>query len=63
MPEPFTASDKFQVVMREIEQRKRVYPRLVKGGSMTQQFADRQIAVMISIANDYRKLADQERLI
>jgi hypothetical protein len=59
----FTAADKLRAALREIEQRKRVYPRLVLAGSMTQQFADHQIAVMQAIAADYAKLDAAERLL
>jgi hypothetical protein len=35
---------------REVAQRKRVYPRLVRTGSMTQETADRELAMMQAIA-------------
>ena len=59
----FTADDKRAAILREIEQRKRVYPRLVERGTMTQAFADRQIQIMAAIACDYAKLAKTERLL
>src|SRR5262245_36409803 len=59
----FTAEDKLQAVRREIEQRVRVYPRLVMIGSMTQKFADHQLGVMRAIADDYEKLVETERLL
>lgn len=37
----------------EIRQRRRVYPRPIASGKMTQQAADREIAVMKAIAADY----------
>ena len=59
----FTATDKLQAVRREIEQRVRVYPRLVLAGSMTQKYSDFQIDVMRAIAADYEQLAAKERLL
>ncbi|WP_185982847.1 hypothetical protein [Aureimonas mangrovi] len=55
-----TALDKAECADREVKQRRRVYPRFVSDGRMTQAFADRQIAVMEAIAADYRIVADAE---
>lgn len=55
-----TAADKAECAEREVKQRRYVYPRRVADGKMTQAFADRQIAVMESIASDLRALADAE---
>lgn len=52
--------EKADCAEREVKQRRRVYARWVDDGRMTQQFADRQIAVMDAIACDYRTLADAE---
>lgn len=38
---------------REVRQRRRVYPRLVASGKMSQEFADRQIAVMEAIRDHF----------
>lgn len=48
-------AEKRAAAEREVRQRQRVYPRLVREGRMTQEFADRQIAVMRAIAEDYRE--------
>ncbi|MER8387250.1 hypothetical protein [Mesorhizobium sp. M0968] len=60
MAEAFTARDKAECADREVKQRRRVYPRLVSEGRMTQQLADRQTALMEAIATDYRMVADAE---
>jgi len=39
-------------VRRELGQRKRVYPRLVATGKMSQQTADREIAMMLAIRDN-----------
>lgn len=49
----FTKQAKLRAVRREIRQRRRVYPRLIASGKMTQQEADAEIAVMEAIAADY----------
>lgn len=58
----FTAEDKFKEARRELAQRKRVYPRLVAQGSLKQAEADRQIAIMEAIRDDYAR-AIQEPLL
>ena len=60
MTGPITARSKFECARREVEQRQRVYPRLVAAEKMTAQFADRQLEVMAAIAEDYRALAELE---
>lgn len=62
MPE-ITATDKLREINREIGQRRRVYPRLVAAEKMTQQAADRQIAIMEAIRADYEPQANKERLL
>lgn len=52
--------EKLNEVLREIRQRQRVYPRLVAAGKLSQADADRQIAIMREIADDYR---DGEKLL
>jgi hypothetical protein len=59
----FTASDKLEAVRRELTFRRRVYPRRVADKRMTQQLADRQIALFEAIEADYQKLAEGERLL
>lgn len=60
---PFQDSEKLQAVERELGYRRRVYPRRVADGKMTQALADRQIAVFEDIAADYRARADREKLL
>jgi hypothetical protein len=50
----FSDHDKLAAVNREVNMRRRVYPRWIAAGKMTQAAADRQIAVMVAIAADYR---------
>lgn len=59
----FTNTEKREAADREVKQRERVYPRFVENRKMTQDFADRQIALMREIADDYRKLEEKDRLI
>jgi hypothetical protein len=59
----YTAKEKLDAVQREIRMRRRVYPRRVSEQRMTQQLADREIAVMEAVAKDYEDLAVKERLI
>jgi hypothetical protein len=49
------AVDKLRCIEREIAMRKAVYPKWVASGRMKQDKADREIAVMESIAADYRQ--------
>jgi hypothetical protein len=50
---PITNADKLAAVMRELEMRRRVYPRMIENGKMTQGKAAREIALMEAIASDY----------
>jgi len=59
----FTAHDKLRAVENEIRWRRLVYPRRIDAKSMSQRQADNGIAVMQAIAEDYRKLAEKERLL
>lgn len=63
MAEAFTASSKLACVERELRYRRRVYERRVADGKMTPNAARQEIAVMESIAEDYRALAQKERLL
>jgi len=58
-----THTDKRKTAERELSMRKRVYPRWVESGKMTQAQATHEIAVMEAIADDYCKLEVGERLI
>jgi len=53
----FTATEKLEAIIRELEYRRHVYPRLCAANKMHQVEADRQIALFEAIAEDY-----QERL-
>jgi hypothetical protein len=48
-----TINDKLACAQRELEMRQRVYPRQVASGKLTQTKADREIAVMRAIVQDY----------
>jgi hypothetical protein len=52
---PIVTADKLASVEREIKYREYVYPRRVANKTMSQEKADREIAIMKAIADDYRK--------
>lgn len=52
-----TVKDKLTCVVRELGYRRRVYPRMIDSDKMSQGQADREIAVMESIVDDYRRSA------
>lgn len=58
-----TAKDKLDAIERELNYRRRVYPRMVGAGKMTQTLADKQIALFEAIRDDYAKQAQGERLL
>jgi len=60
MADEFRASELAECAEREVKLRKRVYPRRVDEGRMTQALADRQIALMEAIAAHYRYTARKE---
>jgi hypothetical protein len=55
----YSALEKHREAAREMEMRKTVYARL----RMSPSEAKRKIEIMEEIANDYRALADKERLL
>lgn len=59
----FTDAEKADCARREVKQRERVYPRLIETGKLTPGFAQRQIDLMIEIAEDYEAKAKAERLV
>lgn len=59
----FTAEEKYRAAMREVGQRKKVYPNIVVRGNMTQEEARYQIDVMEAIAADYEEQAKKERML
>jgi hypothetical protein len=56
----FTREEKLKEVAREIALRRRVYPNRVLTRRLTQQQADRQIAIMLEIAKDYGGHGDEK---
>jgi hypothetical protein len=58
-----TATDKLQCAEREVKYRRRVYGRLVERGKMAKRDSERELELMEAIAEDYRKLAEQEGLL
>jgi hypothetical protein len=56
----FSNKLKRQCAQREVQMRIQVYGRRVKAGTMNQQDADHQIAVMKAIVDDYRALEAAE---
>jgi hypothetical protein len=59
----FNYSEKLAAVRRELRLRRRVYPNRVGAGHMTPEEADKQLAVMEAIEEDYVRLAEKERLL
>lgn len=60
---PYTNEQKLEALRRELRFRHRVYARKVSEGSMSQDYADEQIAVFEEIARDYEAKAAEERLL
>ena len=56
----FTAKEKLAEIRRELGQRHFVYPKLIGAGKLTQQTADRQVAIMSQIRDDYLKIVEAE---
>lgn len=54
---PATLDDQIACVDREIRMRRRVYPRQVSAGRMSQQTADREIALMSAVLETLLSLA------
>jgi hypothetical protein len=55
-----TLEDKFSCVKRELEMRRQVYQRLIIRGKMNRERADREIATMQAIVEDYQKQVQGE---
>lgn len=49
-----THADKLAELERELRLRSSVYPKQIEGGRLDQERADRQVAVLTAIAEDYR---------
>lgn len=58
-----TTADKLACLKREIAMRKRVYPRWVEAGRLSSAKAADEIAIMEAIMEDYRSMAEKERLL
>ena len=56
----FNTADKIKAIKREIGYRKKVYPNLIINKKMTQEYADKQVAVFEEILKDYEDLAKRE---
>jgi len=56
----FTAAEKRREAEREVSQRLYIYARMVTEGKLTQVEADRRIAIMEAIAEDYRAQGEKE---
>lgn len=52
---PIEKRDKVRCLQRELDMRRRVYPRWVQTGKMLQVSADREIATMEAILADYQE--------
>lgn len=50
----FSTEEKLKELDRELMQRHRVYRRLIDNGKLSRETAARQIAILTSIANDYK---------
>jgi len=50
---PISREEKAAAAEREVRQRRRMYPRLIAKGDMSQEFADKQIKIMEAIHADY----------
>ncbi len=61
----FTSAEKYEAAVREVKMRRSLYPRWVKSGKLRSDQAEWGIAIMESIASDYRKagVADRSLLI
>jgi hypothetical protein len=59
----FTNEEKFKEARRELAYRQFVYSKRVAEGSMKAAQAEKQIALMTEIMEDYLALAEKERLL
>lgn len=50
----FTAAEKRAEVQRELQIRRKLFPGWVSSGRITQEVADRRIAILEEIARDYQ---------
>jgi hypothetical protein len=61
--EQFTAAEKLDCLKRELTMRRHVFPRRVKQSSMSQAKANREIALIEAMIDDYRIAVEGERLL
>lgn len=61
MTDEITTKDKLRSSRSELTMRRSLYPRWVKDGRMTQERADRGIALMEAIVKDYETLVAEEK--
>jgi len=57
-----SALEKHREALREVAYRNQVYERLIQAQKMSRSEALRKISIMQEIADEYRELADKERL-
>lgn len=57
----FSNEDKHKELAREINLRQQVYPGMIRSGRLTQANADRQIAILREIWNDYGARAQEDK--
>jgi hypothetical protein len=53
--------DRFDCVRRELALRRAVYPRLIVGGRLKREKAERELELMEAIVVDYERLLEAER--
>jgi hypothetical protein len=63
MSKQFSAFEKHREAVRELEFRRQVYKRMVGNAKLSSDVANRRIALMQEIADDYRDLSEKERLL
>jgi hypothetical protein len=56
-----SSAEKLRCVQRELNMRKRLYPRWVAAGKMQQSLAAFEIKLMEEIVEDYRRMVLEER--
>lgn len=57
----YSNHDKAKEALREAGQRRSVYPRWVEDGRITAKEAARRLSIMIEIADEYRRLAEEDK--
>jgi hypothetical protein len=59
----FTADQKYHEVLRELALRRKLYPRWIAEGRVSEEEAKKRINIMAEIADDYDEQVKQERLL